>query len=129
MSILVSWLLWLPLVALALRYLAKTRQVSFDAETFLEISAIVLLLLWLITGVVAGINRLGFEAEQLAAHEIRTSVERLGCTASEDVIGSAVQWNRTVATTKFWNRRWIADPLIPDGWDTVSVVNVPRCER
>jgi hypothetical protein len=129
MSILSSWFLWLPLVALALRQLSKTDRVSFDAGTLLEVASIVLVLLWIITGVVAGINRLGFEAEQLAAREIRTSVERLGCTASEDVIGSAVQWNRTVATTKAWNRRWIADPLIPDGWDTVSVVNVPRCER
>lgn len=59
--------------------------------------------------------------------EVRSSVDRLGCAASEDVLGKATDWNTEIQAARLWNSRWLADPFYHDGWDTVATIIIPDC--
>ena len=44
---------------------------------------------------------------------------------AEDVAGQVADMNRIIATAKVWNRKWYADLLYPDAWDTVTTIAMP----
>lgn len=69
-----------------------------------------------------------FPAEMAAAVEIRAATASLGCGASEDVLGKAADFNAKVARNRVENRRWLDDPFINDGIDTVTMIAIPSCK-
>ena len=89
--------------------------------------AICSVLLLLILALVALLNLWQFTPHMAELAQLRQAAVRLECSASEDVMGKAADWNMTIQSRKVWNGRLLADPFIPNGWDTVSVIDIPRC--
>jgi hypothetical protein len=81
-----------------------------------------------LVGIAAVIEWWGFQPKMAELAQIRSAVERLGCGASEDVIGKAADWNATIVNARIWNRRWLGDPFYNDGIDTVTTVVIPECK-
>lgn len=99
---------------------------SYGGEAAFTVWVVAVLLIGL-SGVFASCAAWDFAPAMRSAGQVRHAVEALGCTGSEDVLGSAAEFNATVESNKLWNTRWLADPFIPDGWDTVSVIDIPLC--
>lgn len=68
-----------------------------------------------------------FSPDMARMQQVRSAVGQLGCTASEDIIGQAADWNTKVQSARVWNRRTIGDPFIHDGVDTVTLIVIPYC--
>jgi hypothetical protein len=79
-------------------------------------------------GILAAIEVWGFQPKMAELAQVRSAVERLGCGASEDVIGKAADWNATIVGARIWNRRWLGDPFYNDGVDTVTTIVIPDCK-
>jgi hypothetical protein len=86
--------------------------------------ALVFLLAFLLVGAV---NWLGFPADMRRATETRSAVAQLGCNASEDVMGTALAFNRDLTSAKYWRTRWYASWQYAPGVDTASPIAIPEC--
>lgn len=100
--------------------------IFLDSEGLIVIGVMMALVTFLASSV-AVLAMLSFEPDMAALRETRDAAARLGCQASEDVLGKAVDWNQTMTSNRAWNERWIIDPFVPDGWDTVTVIEIPAC--
>jgi hypothetical protein len=81
---------------------------------------------------IAGLSVWDFAPSMARMQEVRSAVERLPCTSSfsaSKIYGDAVDWNQEVRSNRLWNQRWVTDPFIADGWDTVSVIIIPSCKE
>ena len=47
-------------------------------------------------------------------------------TQAEDVIGQVTVWNQTIRENQTLNATWWAGWAIPDEWDAVALIPVPR---
>lgn len=56
----------------------------------------------------------------------RRAVERLGCSASEDVIGTAVDFNRDIASARWWNQTVFA-MWYPNEIADATPIEIPEC--
>lgn len=83
----------------------------------------------LIVGAVAGSAQISFDANMRQLQQTREAVLTVDCRSysASQIFGRALEWNQSIAADKMWNGRWYADPFIPDGIDTVSLVVLPRC--
>jgi len=90
--------------------------------------ALILVVVWLACAIAAIVNQMGFRPAMSKMAQVRSSVARLGCSASEDVIGAATDWNAETESNRIWNGRFITDPFYHDGWDTVTTIVIPECK-
>ncbi len=76
------------------------------------------------------IIRLSYEVAFVGAgpsiEQLRSDIANIDGPASEDVVGQATAWNQTIRSMQAYNDRWWGDPFIPDEWDRVSVLSIPR---
>ena len=99
---------------------------GYDTE-LRGLAGVVLIVASVFCFVFAGVNRYDFNPMVARVEAVRSAVDRLGCKASEDVVGQATVINAELASKKLWNKRWIADPFIPDGIDLVLPIYIPEC--
>jgi hypothetical protein len=70
------------------------------------------------------------QAEYMSAVPMieRLRVDSLGIApaASEDVLGQITAWNQTIATMQRWNRVPALCLFVPNGWDAVEYIPVPK---
>lgn len=43
-------------------------------------------------------------------------------------LGQATSWNQTIRRMQAYNQRWWGDPFIPDGWNNISTIPIPRSD-
>jgi hypothetical protein len=124
--------MWLLIVTAALLAgvlflgpLGRNRGHTGESDAFIAMAVALFLvgIAWCIIGIVYW----SFAPDQARIAEVRAATARLQCAASEDILGKATDWNVTIQGKRVWNRRWIADPFIPDGWDTTSLIVIPEC--
>lgn len=60
--------------------------------------------------------------------QLRSDMAGVTGEASEDVLGQATTWNQTIRRMQAYNARWWGDPFIPDDWDDVAVLPIPRAQ-
>ena len=63
-----------------------------------------------------------------AIEQLRSDMARITGAASEDVMGQATSWNQKIQSLRAYNSRWWGDPFIPDGWNRIAVLPIPRKE-
>ena len=69
---------------------------------------------------------IGWFGASPAIEQLRSDMARIAGPASEDVIGQATSWNQKIRTLQAYNDRWWGDPFIPDDWDSVQLLSIPK---
>jgi hypothetical protein len=67
------------------------------------------------------------EIEQLRNDMV--GISRGGLTHGGNIgvaLGQATSWNQTIRRMQAYNYRWWGDPFIPDGWNNISTIPIPR---
>ena len=74
-----------------------------------------------------------FLTERMELPGALAEIESLRANASivqpqeaEDVIGQVTQWNQTIASKQRYNRVWWSAWLIPNAWDDIRPIEIPR---
>jgi hypothetical protein len=100
---------------------------------FAEFTGILLILVLALVvttmGIGAGLTKLAALSYPVRVETVRDAVNRLGCTASEDVIGTAAGINREIASAKYWNAVPVLSLLAPDEIVTAVPIDLPRCAQ
>lgn len=58
--------------------------------------------------------------------QLRADSKDLDPTQAEDVIGQITMWNQSIRQKQTLNDQWWAAIIIPDEWDDVKLIPVPR---
>ena len=58
--------------------------------------------------------------------QLRADVQKVGAVSNEDVIGQATKWNQAIRSNQAYNRTWYAALLVPNAWDDVELIEIPR---
>lgn len=87
---------------------------------------IVLGILLLIAVLVAVVNRAKVPGELAQIEQLRQDVQRVDANKAEDVVGQVTQWNQRIASSKAYNQLWYSSWAVPDAWDTVEPIEIPR---
>lgn len=69
-----------------------------------------------------------YPAQIVRLAQTRATVAQLGCHASEDVLGAALEENRHLASSRFWMGRWYGRPFFAPGKDTLPLIDIPVCK-
>ena len=77
-------------------------------------------------GLAAVTNHASVQADLAAMYQLRSAAERVDLQASEDVLGKVVDFNTSLASLKWYNNQWWADPFIPDVWNDVEFIEVNK---
>ncbi|MBN2022750.1 MAG: hypothetical protein JW809_08130 [Pirellulales bacterium] len=64
-----------------------------------------------------------------AIEQLRSDIGNLSGESSEDVVGQATQWNQRIRSMQAYNAQWWGNPFIPDDWDRVEPLPVPKTKR
>lgn len=104
---------------------------AFFQFTFLEIKMFkelligITVILALIYTIIGAVYRLSTPGELAEIEQLRSDAVKISAQESEDVIGQVTKRNQDIVATKLYNKLWWSDPLIPDVWDDVRVIELP----
>ena|GEM_PF-6766617 len=88
--------------------------------------AIAIVLLCIPIAVIRISYEIAFVGAGPAIEQLRSDIAGISGKASEDVIGQATAWNQTIRSMQAYNDRWWGNPFIPDEWDEVELLPIPR---
>lgn len=91
-----------------------------------EIFTILFLIVAIFCGMAAGIQRLTFPGEVAEIEQIRSDSTHLNPATAEDVVGQITAWNQHIRSKKAYNNLWWSGWAIPDGWDDIQYIPVPK---
>ena len=94
----------------------------------LNIGGVILLAVVMIYGLSGLILHLGLPAERIEIEQVRVDVARVGCSAAEDAVGLVIAINRSIKSNQFWAHHWLTGLAIPNGWDEITVIEIPDCQ-
>lgn len=114
--------LFIPLGVLFLIGITLLR--NYDTEIWGMILSTVAGLTLFIGGLVVITNQVSVHAELAAVEQLRSAAEQVNLQASEDVLGKVVDFNTNLASLKWYNKQWWADPFVPDAWESVPPINI-----
>ncbi|MBN2296563.1 MAG: hypothetical protein JXM70_29310 [Pirellulales bacterium] len=69
---------------------------------------------------------IAFVGASPAIEQLRSDLTDIAGIASEDVVGQATAWNQKIRSMQAYNGMWWGDPFIPDQWDSVVELPIPR---
>lgn len=72
------------------------------------------------------VNRVNLAGEIAQIEQLRSDVQRVENISNEDVIGQVTAMNQAIARNQAYNKLWWADVTIPDAWDSVKPIEIPR---
>ncbi len=58
--------------------------------------------------------------------QLRRDASKATTGNNEDILGQVTQWNQTIQSYHWYNKRWWADLYVPDEWDDVKVIEIPQ---
>lgn len=67
-----------------------------------------------------------FSSDMAEIEQLRADVEGISESQSEDAIGLAIKKNVEIASTQRQNKMWSIGWMIPDGWDDVKMIEIPK---
>jgi len=98
-----------------------------DLRDFLGVFVpIVAVCVLLVVGIVAICNRIEFGPQISEIESLRANAANVDPQQAEDVIGQVVEINRTIASNRAWNKVPFICILVPNGWDKVEPIPVPK---
>ncbi len=98
-----------------------------DALLFVGFVVAGLAALFLIAGPIAALTeKLAAPATVAQIEEVRAAVQRVDPNEAEDVMGQAVDWNRTIASARVYNDRWWACLFIPNEIAECPLIEIPK---
>lgn len=71
-------------------------------------------------------SRITFPADVADIESLRASAANVDPQQAEDVIGQVVEVNRSIAANRAWNKVPIISITVPNGWDNVEPIPVPK---
>lgn len=71
-------------------------------------------------------SRIAFPAEVAEIESLRVNAANVDPQQAEDVIGQVVEVNRKIAANRAWNKVPILSISVPNGWDNVEPIPVPK---
>ncbi len=90
--------------------------------------AIAIVLLCIPAAVIRLSYEVAFVGAGSAVEQLRSDIGDIDGLACEDVVGQATTWNQTIRSMQAYNDSWWGDPFIPDEWDSVSLLPIPRAD-
>jgi len=93
---------------------------------FTVIETIIVLLILSILGLLWALPFISFPAEVARIESVRDAVQKVLPGKAEDIMGQALDINKTIAVKQTYNKFWWADRFIPDGWDYIKKIDVSR---
>ena len=79
-----------------------------------------------IYGILAVGGRVELPAKLARIEQLRSDVKKINSNNSEDVIGQVTFINQEIVEYKAYNKLWYFDLLIPDEWDSVQLIEIPK---
>lgn len=79
-----------------------------------------------VVGLLYVVGRAEFAGDISEIEQVRSDIEGTCVGENEDVIGQAVKLNRCIASQKTYNQIWWSDFLVPDGWNDVKPIRIPK---
>lgn len=98
--------------------------IGFIFATAVLVTGIVLLAL-VIMGVVAHVS---LDAKLDRIEQLRADAAVVDPAQAEDVIGQVAETNQQIRSNQAYNRIFILGLTVPDEWDAVETIEVPRGE-
>lgn len=98
-------------------------MMSGDAAAAVFVAAF-MLTLFLALGAAA--NYATYVSQEAAITQLRKDVQRVNVAQSEDVIGQVTHANQTIARFQRWNRVLVIQWIIPNGWDRLQPIEIPK---
>lgn len=100
-------------------------------ESFWEVAVLFTLVVILPFVLFAGgiafvVQRVNVRGELAQIEQLRTDASNVNAAESEDVIGQVTQWNQRIRSQQRYNDAWYASWLIPNAWDRVQPIQLPR---
>ncbi len=65
-------------------------------------------------------------ADLARVEQLRHDSAQVDPQQAEDVIGQVTETNQKIISTQTFNRQWWAGWVIPDEWQSVELIEVPR---
>mgnify|MGYP001617536051 CR=1 FL=1 len=72
------------------------------------------------------IMRLGSISDYVSIEQLRSDSKLVNLQNSEDVIGQITQYNQRIVKFQKYNKIWLFDLLIPDKWDEIKTIEIPK---
>ena len=79
----------------------------------------------IVFGIISFTNHIGIEARIAKIEQLRSDAAYVDPTQAEDVIGQVTETNQIIISNQVWNDSFWGF-LMPDEWDSVKVIEVPR---
>ena len=97
-----------------------------DTMRSLVVFAVMIGLLCVPAAIIRISYKIAFVGAAPAIEQLRSDINNISGMSSEDVVGQATQWNQRIRTMQAYNATWWGAPFIPDEWDSVEVLPVPK---
>lgn len=98
-----------------------------EFKEFLIVVSITIATMLLITYITVAIaNQINTPMDIARIEQLRKDMENIKSSNSEDVIGQATQQNQIIVEKQIWNKTLFGDFLVPDVWDTVKLIEIPK---
>jgi len=89
---------------------------------------------WIIAGVyfvsfhwaIAPMAYLTDRGNIMKIEQLREDVKKVNPAEAEDVIGQITEWNQKIKSTKYYNSIPIIELYIPDYWEDVKLIEIPK---
>ena len=69
---------------------------------------------------------LQFQAQIHQVEQVRASLQSVDPGDRAELINTAVGWNTRIVSCRYWNTRWYADFLSPDGCNDLELIDVSK---
>lgn len=83
-------------------------------------------LLLVIYSMGAIVNKLTVGGDIAKIEQLRSDAQKVHTGNNEDVVGQVTQWNQEIRNNQWYNSRWWAALLIPNEWDAVKPIEIPK---
>ena len=77
---------------------------------------------------VGAINYASLPGQLAMIDQLRLDADNIAAPSSEDVVGQITQWNQSIVFYQTYNMIPVVELMIPDFWDKVEPIPVPKSE-
>jgi len=69
-------------------------------------------------------NHISFPMQIQKVEQVRKDLVTAPIGERSELINRAVSWNQSIVSCRYWNSRWWADLMYPDGCNDLLLINV-----
>ncbi len=105
-----------------------SKRFFLDNYGTLKLRWLAVLIVLVVHLLVGGVLQINLISERVEIQQMRADVAKVGCIAAEAAIGLVIEKNRLIKNTKFWAHHWLAGLIVPNGWDNITLIEIPDCQ-